>query len=983
MTANLFRVLILAAFSVGSSVHAERYYVAPGGNDQDPGTLAQPFATLQRAQLAARKAAGHEAVTVQVRAGTYYLPETWVFTPADSGAHGAAVVYQAFPNERPVISGGVPMPDLEWKPYQDGILQAQVPAGFVMDQFFVNGELQSLARYPNFDLQASHFHGAAADAISPERAARWRDPTGGFIHALHGNEWGGMHYRITGKGADNKITFEGGWQNNRASSMHAKFRFVENVFEELDAVGEWFLDSNKQTLYYRPAPGVDLTKATLVAVRLKRLVEFQGTEQAPVRFVSFKGLTFRHAARTFMETKEPLLRSDWTIYRGGALFLNGVEDCEIEDCVIEQVGGNAVFVNNYNRRVAIRGCHLRQAGGSGVLFIGDPQAVRNPLYEYGQRLKFADIDQTPGPRNQNYPADCVVEDCLIHEIGEVEKQTAGVTVDMAQRITIRHCSIYDMPRSGINFGDGCWGGHLIEFCDVFDTVKETGDHGSFNSWGRDRYWGLDGLDLNDDKSWELHKAMVTLDACETNTIRNSRWRCDHGWDIDLDDGSSNYHIYNNLFLRGGLKNREGFYRTVENNIMVNNGFHPHVWYKHSEDSFRRNIMGTDHYLPAGGMPSTPWGREMNHNLVHRDGVVTPQPAEALAQQSKRDEHSLVADALFVDPAAGDFRVRDGSPALKLGFVNFPMDQFGVRKPSLKAVARTPEIPALENPVGGTPAKSLVVKRENIAWQATVRDIKGLSDRSAYGLPDESGVLLVDVPVESVAAKAGLQKDDVILACREKPVRTVLDLHQLWDQAAGRSLVLRILRQQKPVNVELKDYAYVVSERLDNTAFKTIPLASAADAASVKVTAGGAPTNNDAIESLVDGKVANSYGPIFANGVVGGMYKLDLGAVTTIAQVNTFTALGSRSRQNFLLYGSRGNADPGWNVADRRLFTPVMEVAAPSTATYQATSIRASSGRPLGNFRWLVWAVFPDHADRVLENSAIQELQVIPAAVSGK
>jgi hypothetical protein len=64
---------------------------------------------------------------------------------------------------------------------------------------------------------------------------------------------------------------------------------------------------------------------------------------------------------------------------------------------------------------------------------------------------------------------------------------------MAQDITVRHCSIYDVPRAGINIGDGCWGGHVIEFCDIFDTVKETGDHGSFNSWGRDRYWGLRGV----------------------------------------------------------------------------------------------------------------------------------------------------------------------------------------------------------------------------------------------------------------------------------------------------------------------------------------------------------------------------------------------------------------------------------------------------------------------------------------------------------
>jgi len=81
-----------------------------------------------------------------------------------------------------------------------------------------------------------------------------------------------------------------------------------------------------------------------------------------------------------------------------------------------------------------------------------------------------------------------VEDCLIYLTGRVEKQTAGVNIDLAQNITVRHCSIYDMPRAGIKHRRRLLGGHLVEYCDVFDTVKETGDHGSFNSWGRDRYW---------------------------------------------------------------------------------------------------------------------------------------------------------------------------------------------------------------------------------------------------------------------------------------------------------------------------------------------------------------------------------------------------------------------------------------------------------------------------------------------------------------
>ena len=198
--------------------------------------------------------------------------------------------------------------------------------------------------------------------------------------------------------------------------------------------------------------------------------------------------------------------------------------------------------------------------------------------------------------------------------------------------------------------------------------------------------------MNDERTWEANRDVPRLDAVKPVILRNNRWRCDHGWDIDLDDGSSNYELRNNLCLNGGIKNREGFYRVVENNIMVNNGFHPHAWFKHSQDVVRRNIMWTDHYLPAGGMPATPWGKEMDCNLIHRAGVKEPEPAVKLARQSQRDANSLVADARFVDPAKGDFRVKEGSPALVLGFVNFPMDQFGVQKPELRAIARTPRLP---------------------------------------------------------------------------------------------------------------------------------------------------------------------------------------------------------------------------------------------------------------------------------------------------
>ena len=212
-------------------------------------------------------------------------------------------------------------------------------------------------------------------------------------------------------------------------------------------------------------------------------------------------------------------------------------------------------------------------------------------------------------------------------------------------------------------------------------------------------------------------------------------------------------------------------------------------------------MWSEKYLPAGGMPATPWGKEMDYNLVHREGISVPQPATKMAGQSKRDEHSIIADALFVDVAKGDFRVKDGSPALKLGFVNFPMDQFGVQKPGLKAIARTPEIPKPSASAALTANTNAGEQVKRFA-QAQVRNISGLGDRSAYGLPDESGVLVIQVPADSTAAKAGLKKDDVIVACDGKPVRTVNDLVALAKSATGKKLKLTLSRQQQSVTIQL-------------------------------------------------------------------------------------------------------------------------------------------------------------------------------------
>jgi len=778
-------LVCLCFVALASRARAAEINVSTAGDDANPGTAVKPLASLAAAQAAARKVAGREPVTVWLHAGVYYLPDAIKFTAADSGTQQAPVIYAAAPGEKPVISGGQQL-KLDWVPLRDGIYQAQVPAGLAADQLFVNGERQQMARYPNFDPNAEKFNGTAADAIAPERVARWSDPAGGYIHAMHQSLWGDMHWRILGKQADGSLDYEGGWQNNRPSAMHKQYRFVENIREELDAPGEWFHDAKANRLLFIPPAGVDLKTATIESAGLRHLIEFNGTKAQPVRFVTLRGLTFRHAARTFMENREPMLRTDWTIYRGGAVLLNGAEDDAIENCDFDQLGGNSIFVNNYNRRVAVRGCLIREGGANGIAFVGDPKAVRNGI-GWKEHNEYAAIDQTPGPLTDNFPADCLVEDCLITRTGRFEKQTAPVEIDMAQDITVRHCSIYDVPRAGINIGDGCWGGHLVEECDIFDTVKETGDHGSFNSWGRDRFWDLRGAPPG-----ALPK-LALLDVVKPVTLRNNRWRCDHGWDIDLDDGSSHYVIYHNLLLRGGLKFREGFQRTATNNIIVGNSLHPHVWFADSGDVFARNIvMGA--YRPAG-MKLAKWGAEVDENLF-----TTSEDDRRQFAAKGCDANSLVGDALFVNAAAGDFRVQPGSPAITLGFENFPMTEFGVQSPRLKALARTPEI-SIPTPVADPrPAATM-----QASWLgATVRELIG-EEYSVVGVArDAHGVFLAEVPGNSAAFAAGLRAGDFLTQINGRQVPGLRGFQTaVAAGAAGQKIRLELLRNQQKVVVEVE------------------------------------------------------------------------------------------------------------------------------------------------------------------------------------
>lgn len=138
----VFGVVLLAHYACPPAVAAPlAYFVSPSGSDTNPGTVAAPFQTLQRARDAIREAtgrnsmaqpgvpAGWEGATVTLRGGVYPLADTFRFDARDSGSEAHPIIYVGAAGEEAVISGEVHIPANAWQPLsRDPMILGRVQA---------------------------------------------------------------------------------------------------------------------------------------------------------------------------------------------------------------------------------------------------------------------------------------------------------------------------------------------------------------------------------------------------------------------------------------------------------------------------------------------------------------------------------------------------------------------------------------------------------------------------------------------------------------------------------------------------------------------------------------------------------------------------------------------------------------------------------------------------------------------------------------
>ncbi len=703
------------------------FYVAPSGNDQHPGSLEQPFRTLSRARDAVRAINQQDRqpgpIVVMLRGGTYQPDLSVVFSDRDSGSAESPIVYMAYPGERPVLSGGRAAAD--WQPHEGRILVAELPQQenqyYRFRTLFLDGQRQIRARHPNFD-PAHPWDGGWAfiaetlpvDSTTPATlrwepgvfSGAWANPQHGELFTVPGLAWINDFMPIAVTDRQSRTitvtrTHVPPWSRLKKGN---RFR-VENLLEHLDQPGEWCFNPDARRLYFwPPGAGVPAGQSVTFPV-LDRLIEVRSTSGQPVRHIHFQGLTF---TQTLTVYPNPIAKHPGYIdcnrpnSAGYAFLMENAEHCRVQGCRFDQVGGDAIRLHGYNAYHQIVQNEIVGAGAQAICL------ADLDFWPYDFKPVWRGNDARFRAMSSRLPwaIGNVISDNHIHHCGLTDGFGAAIHFHgmNCRDNVISHNLIHDQPHHAMYFSMG-FGRNYIEYNDVHTLCLVMADAGGVyhNRW----------CILPEDPVLNRHSVV------RYNRIRDVYGVAPYGrevddpagtpsherlekphftWGIYYDNSPRRAQVYGNLtinnvwggvFLGGGYSQPEDC--LVENNIMVESSTYQFdaavaagaagnrwrrniVYYKSPNAALLRardtnGIAECDYnvYFPASGQPL---------KLV---GV----PGESWQRWREMgfDQHSVVADPLFVDPAQGDYRLRAGSPALQLGFEQLPFDRMGPRTPA--------------------------------------------------------------------------------------------------------------------------------------------------------------------------------------------------------------------------------------------------------------------------------------------------------------
>ncbi len=665
----VLRCHLVAAFLLAASglrLSAASLYVAPNGSDQNPGTAAKPFATLERArdELRRRKAAGpppRGGITVELAAGRYELTRPFTLTAQDSGTQTAPIVYRARRGATVRLSGGrlikgwTPVVDpavlARLEPAARGhVWQADLRALGVTDlgevvasgkrlELFFRDQPMTLARWPNegfvtitevlgptpVDIRGTKGCKEAVFAYAGDRPKRWAQDQDVWAHGYWFWDWADSRQPVAAiDTAQRVIRLRPPYHSY--GYRKGQWFYVFNLLSELDQPGEWYLDRERGRLYFWPP--TPLTTGAAEVSLAPALVALDG-----VAHVTLRGLVLEAC-------------------RGAAIEGTGCQSDLIAGCTIRNTGASAITLAG--TATGVVGCDIYQTGAGGITLTG-------------------------GDRRTLTPGRLYADNNHIHHYSRWERvYQPGISLHgVGNRAT--HNLISNAPHMAIGFSGN---DHLLEFNEIHSVCFESNDAGAI-------YTGRD---------WTMRGTVIRYNYL--HDISGFEGRGCVG--VYLDDQFSGTTVYGNLFYRVTRAAMIGGGRdcSIANNIFVDCVPATHVdarglgWAADGFAGLKASLIALPYQVPPWSTrypqlvniladdPMAPKGNVIAHNICVRGRW---GDFEGKAKPLVRFEDNLLdQDPLFVDAPHQDFQLRANSPAYRLGFQRLPLEKIGLYHDAVRA-----------------------------------------------------------------------------------------------------------------------------------------------------------------------------------------------------------------------------------------------------------------------------------------------------------
>jgi parallel beta-helix repeat protein len=650
---------------------AQKIYLSPTGNDTNPGTSAMPLATLTAARDKARELRKiikfAEPLEIIAAGGEYYMMQPLFLTSEDSGTPASPLVFKAEPGSKAIFRGGIQISGFE--KVNEKLWRAFVPQVAWYDSYFeqlyVNGKRAVRAKSPNDGFyrvkNVTETILEKGEGRSPELAVQkveldisdtasfasfskqdFQDALIVFYH-----NWDNTRKRVTGFVRDSSSVYIAGEGMKPWNPINNKSRYlVENFKAALDAPGEWFLDRSGY-LWYIPLEGETIGNTTFHIPVIKEFISVQGDPVSGKKAekIRFENLVFEVAGyKTPPDGNEPAQAAAPV---NAVITLDFADNIEFRDCEIAHTGTYAFWFRRACSNCSVIKCYMHDLGAGGVK-IGE--TVIRPV-----------ADEITGK--------ITVDNNIIRDAGHIFPCAVGIIIFNASDNKLTHNEIADLRYSGISVG-WVWGyaqspskRNLI----AFNHIHHLG-------WGELCDMG----------------GVYTLGASEGTVVANNNihhvYSFDYGgWGLYTDEGSYGITMENNLVYKcknSGFHQHYGKENIIRNNIFAYNirsQLQATRIEEHKSLSFTNNII----YFDRGTLLSSNWHK---FNLFADKNIYWDTRTKDIRfgdvsfadwRKAGKDVHSIIADPVFVNPSAFDFRLKKNSVIRKTGFVPFDYSVAGV------------------------------------------------------------------------------------------------------------------------------------------------------------------------------------------------------------------------------------------------------------------------------------------------------------------